>query len=95
LTMGMSPASFLLELRRRTRASPVSRDPLADARSFLAAHGATAEGQVLRKVLTTLATRDGEFAEPEVWRCSAETLAIVAALVDARFEGRYSEDEWA
>jgi hypothetical protein len=37
---------------------------------------------------------NGEFAESEVWLFSAETLALVAALVEARIEGLYPELEW-
>jgi hypothetical protein len=41
-----------------------------------------------------LAAGNGEFAESEVWLFSAETLALVAALVEARIEGLYPEMEW-
>jgi hypothetical protein len=89
----MNAAAFLLALRRRTREVSNARDPLAEARSFLDA-GETAEGQALRKVLRSLATKDVEFAESEVWLFSPGTLALVAALVESRIEGLYPELDW-
>lgn len=44
--------------------------------------------------MDTLVPSTGEFAESEVWLFSAETLAFVAALVEARIEGRYADAEW-
>jgi hypothetical protein len=44
--------------------------------------------------MDTLTSGDGEFAESEVWLFSAETLALVAALVEARIAGRYPDSEW-
>ncbi len=40
------------------------------------------------------ASGKGEFAESEVWLFSAETLALVATLVEARIEGLYPEMDW-
>ena len=80
----MDAAAFLVALRRRGCATSPARDPLAEARRFLDAHGETGEGQALRRVMDTLASGNGEFAESEVWLFSAETLALVAALVEAR-----------
>ena len=54
--------------------------------------GETGEGQALRRVVETLATGAGDFDESEVWLFSAETLALVSALVEARMEGRYSDE---
>ena len=79
---------------RRARAVYPVRDPLAEARRFLDAHGETGEGQALRRVLKTLATGAGDFDESEVWLFSAETLALVSALVEARLEGLYPDGEW-
>ena len=87
----MNAAAFLLALRRRARIPFPARDPLAEARRFLDAHGETAEGQALRNVMDTLASGNGEFAESEVWLLSAETLALVAELVEARIEGLYPD----
>lgn len=44
--------------------------------------------------METLASGNGEFAESEVWLVSAEMLALVAALVEARIEGLYPEEDW-
>ena len=44
--------------------------------------------------MDTLTTGNGEFAESEVWLFSAETLALVAALVEARIDARYPDAEW-
>jgi len=62
----MNAAAFLLALRRRTHAITSVRDPFAEARRFLDAHGETGEGQALRRVMETLATGSGDFAESEV-----------------------------
>jgi hypothetical protein len=90
----MNAAAFLVALRRGARAVSPVPDPLAAARCFLDAHGETGEGQALHKVIETLATGAGDFAESDVWLFSAETLALVSALVEARMEGRYAEGEW-
>ena len=45
-------------------------------------------------MISALVSVDGEFAESEVWAFSVTTSAIVAALVEARLEGRYSPEEW-
>ncbi len=90
----MNAAAFLVELRRRTRAVSPARDPLAEAHRFLDTRGETGEGQALRRVIETLATGAGDFADSDVWLFSAETLALVSALVEARMEGRYSDEEW-
>ena len=90
----MDAAAFLLALNRRARVPSPTRDPLAEAWRFLDVHGETGEGQALRRVMDTLASGNGEFAESEVWLFSAETLALIAALVEARMKGLYSELEW-
>ena len=85
----MNAAAFLVALRRRAPATSPAGDPLADARRFLDAHEETGEGQALRRVIDTLASGNGEFAESKVWLFSAETLALVAALVEARIDDLY------
>ena len=90
----MNAAAFLVVLRRRARATSPARDPLAAARRFLDEFGETGEGQALRRVIDTLASGNGEVAESEVWLFSAETLALIAALVEARIERRYPDAEW-
>ncbi len=63
-------------------------------RRFLDARGETGESQALRKVIETLVTGTGEFAEAEVWLFSANTLALVSALVEARLQGLYPDGDW-
>ena len=90
----MNAAVFLVALRRRARAESSVQDPLAEARRFLDAHGETREGQALRRVIETLTTGAGDFAESDAWLFSAETLALVAALVEARLKGLYPDGDW-
>jgi TPP-dependent pyruvate/acetoin dehydrogenase alpha subunit len=90
----MDAATFFAAVRRRTRATSTARDPLTEARHFLEQHGDTAEAQALRKVIKALAAKEGEFSESEVWLFGTEAITLVAALVDARIEERYSEIEW-
>lgn len=90
----MDAAAFFASVRRRTAFTSTHRDPLAAARQYINHHGDTAEVQALRKVIKALAAKEGEFAESEVWLFGIETIALVAALVDARMEGRYTEIEW-
>lgn len=71
----MDAASFLLTLQCRSRAISSARDPLAEARRCLERHGQTGEGQALRKVIDTLASGNGEFAESKVWLFCTETCA--------------------
>ena len=59
----MNAAAFLVALRRQARAVSSVQEPLAEARRFLDAHGETMEGQALGKVIETLATGAGDFAE--------------------------------
>ncbi len=90
----MNAAAFLVALRRQARAVSSVRDPLAEARRFLDARGETGEGRAFRRVIETLATGTGDFDESEVWLFSAETLALVDALVEARLKGLYPDEEW-
>ena len=90
----MNTAAFLIAVRRQTHTTSPHPDPLAVAWRFLDEHGQTAEGQALRRVIKALAAKDGAFSESEVWLFSADTLPLIATLVEARLEGRYSEIEW-
>jgi hypothetical protein len=83
----MNAAAFLVALRRRARAVSPVRDPLAEAHRFLDAQGETGEGRALSKVLETLATGADNFDQSEVWLFSAETIASVSTLVEARLQG--------
>jgi len=67
---------------------------LAAARHFIDKRGDTAEAQVLRKAIKALAAKEGEFAESGVWLFGTEAITLVAALVDAPMDGRYTEIEW-
>ena len=89
----MEPAAFLLELRRRLVVEQPAH-PLAAALAFLDAHRDTAEAQGLRRVIVTIATGQGVLADSDLWLFSQVTTAIAAGLIEARLEGRYSEDEW-
>ena len=89
----MNAAAFLVALRRSARAVSPVQDPLAEARCFLDTRGETGEGRALRRVLKTLATGAGDFGESEVWLFSAETLALVSALVEARLQGLYPDGD--
>lgn len=59
-------------------------------------HGDTGAGQDLRRVIDTLISGTGEFAESDVWLFSADTLGLVDALVEARIGSipPYTEAEW-
>ena len=90
----MDLPAFIAAASRRTRFTSTHRDPLQAARNFIDQHGATAEGRALCKVLKALAATSGDFAESELFLFSTETLTLVAALAEARMEGRYAEAEW-
>jgi hypothetical protein len=90
----MDAAAFLVALRKRAPAAEAPHDPLADARRLLAQDAETAERRALRRVIQALANSNGTFAETDVWLFSAETLGLVSALIDARLNGRYQEEEW-
>ncbi|MBE0627122.1 MAG: hypothetical protein IH606_20170 [Burkholderiales bacterium] len=90
----MNAATFLAAIRRRTRFTSAHRDPLVAAWRYLDEYGESAEAQALRKAIKALAVKDGEFSESEVWLFSTEAITLVAALIDARLEGRYPELDW-
>ena len=92
--MSIDAAAFLVALRKRVPAAEAPHDPLANARHLLAQNGETAEGRALRRVIQVLASRNGTFAESDVWLFSTETLSLVSALIDARLSGRYEEEAW-
>ncbi len=90
----MDAAVFFAAVRRKSDFTSTDRDPLTAAWRFVDQHGETAEAQALRKVIKALAAKEGEFADSEVWLFGTEAITLVAALVDARIEGRYPEIEW-
>jgi hypothetical protein len=51
---------------------------------FLGLRGQTAEGQALRRVAEALVSATGQFRDSDVWLFSAESTALVAALIEAR-----------
>ena len=92
----MQLAAFIAAAGRRTAFTSTHRDPLQAVRTFLDEHGATAEGQALRKVIRALIATHGESAESELVLFGTETLMLVTALADARMEGRYTElERWS
>ncbi len=90
----MDAAAFLASLKRRASSDTEYVDPLATAVLLLQLNPKTAECRALRKLLLTLATKQGTFRESEAWLFSGEMSGLTAALIDARIEGRYSDEEW-
>ena len=90
----MNAAAFLVAVRRCAHGAPPVPDPLSATRRFLSASGGTAEGRALHKVIETLATGAGECDESEMWLFSAETLELVAALVEALLQSLYQDKDW-
>lgn len=90
----MNTAAFLASLKRRTSVETEYADPLATARLLVQLNPHTAECRALRKLLQTLTTMEGTFRESEAWLFSGEISGLTAALINARLEGRYSDEEW-
>ena len=91
----MLPAVFLLEACKRSGGPLDTSDPLKVAETFLAASGDTAEGQVLLRAIDAIAWDWGEFREFEIHLLSHPTRKLVAALLEARISGHYSNLDWA
>ncbi len=90
----MNTAANLSAITRRASPGPGYADPLATAVQRIQKAPDTGECRALRKLLEILATKQGTFREAEAWSFSGETAGLTAALIDARLEGRYSEEEW-
>ena len=90
----MRTEAFLARLQFRTNAPYGGRDPLSEARQFLADKGETSEGQALQKVIAALASDSAEFSETDVWSFSLQMCPLVSALVSARLEGGYPAEQW-
>lgn len=90
----MDTAAFLAALKKRARSDAEYADPLATAVLLVQFNPYTTESRALRKLLKTLATTQGVFRESEAWLFSGEVSGLTAALIDARLEGRYSDEEW-
>ncbi len=86
-------ATFLLSVKRRSGAADIA-DPLAVVRVLLDAAQATAEGQLLSRLLQTIATGEGAYEESDVWLLSGDSLALACSLIDARNSGLYSVSIW-
>lgn len=90
----MDAAPFITLLKRRARFISSHPDPLVGAFRFLKEHGNTGEGQILRRVIDTLATGNGEYAESDLYLISEQMLALLVALIEAREHNFYTEEEW-
>lgn len=90
----MEAATFFKALSLRAPLACNAPDPLSKARHIIEEHGETAENCARRRVISALANAEGEFSEAEVWLFSADTCALVSALVNARIDGRYTFEEW-
>lgn len=93
-TKHMTTAASLSAITRRASPSPGYADPLATVLQLIQQTPDTSECRALRKLLEILATKHGTFREAEAWLFSGESAGLTAALIDARFEGRYSDEEW-
>jgi hypothetical protein len=90
----MDTAAFLASLKLRAKSDIEYADPLPTAVLLVQLNPHTAECRALRKLLNTLSTTQGVFRESEAWLFSGEISGLTAALIDARLEGRYSDEEW-
>lgn len=90
----MDAAAFLASIKLRASQSAAYDDPLAEVVLLIQQSPDTSECRALRKLLHVLATKAGTFREAEAWLFSGEIAGLTAALIDARIEGRYTEEEW-
>lgn len=91
----LSAAEFLAEIKRRAApGGPVYADPLTTVVWLIHKSPDTSECRALKKLLIILAEKKGTFREAEAWLFSGEISGLTAALIDARYEGRYTEEEW-
>jgi hypothetical protein len=90
----MNAAAFLLLVRQRANQTAPSKNPLEDARRLIERSPDTLQGQMLCKIVATLATGEAEFSDSDVYAFDQEHLALVGALIEARLLGGYTEDEW-
>lgn len=54
----------------------------------------TSESRALKKLLQVLVAKEGTIRRAETWLFSGEIAGLTTALIDARYEGRYTEQEW-
>ncbi len=90
----MDAAEFLTSIKRRASQDVAFKDPLAEVVLLIEQSPDSAECRALRKLLHVLMTKQGTFREAETWLFSGEIAGLTAALIDARIEGRYTEEEW-
>jgi len=90
----MNAAAFLAAIRSRAKTISTHPDPLVGALTFLEEHGDTGEGRMLRRIIDTLASGKGDYAESDLYLLRDKMLAVVVALIEARERGFYSEEEW-
>lgn len=91
----LSAAAFLAEIKRRaTPGGAGYSDPLTTVVWLIQETPDTSECRALKKLLKILAEKEGTFRKAEAWLFSGEIAGLTAALIDARYEGRYSEEEW-
>jgi hypothetical protein len=69
-------------------------DPLSAAQAFLCANRGKPEAHALRCALSIIATWRGSFRDAQLWLLGPQSSAILAALIDARLAGRYTEHDW-
>jgi hypothetical protein len=91
----MKTGLFFLELNRRARATTQIEDPLALATLYLRDHASTGEGRALSRLIRALTGGIQQIPESDLWSFSSQGLDLAAALLLARMEGRYSQEEWA
>lgn len=90
----MDAAEFLTSIKRRASQDAAFEDPLAEVVQLIEQSPDTAECLALRKLIHVLTTKQGTFREAEAWLFSGRIAGLTAALIDARLDGRYTEEEW-
>lgn len=91
----LSAAAFFAAIKRRAAPDGAGyADPLSTAVWLIQESPDSSECRALRKLLQILLVKEGTFREAEAWLFSGEIAGLTAALIDARYEGRYTEEEW-
>jgi len=90
----MDAITFITALKGRAHAISSHPDPLVGAFRFLEENKDTGEGRILRRIIDTLATGNGDYAESDLYLISDKMLAVVVALIEAQERGFYSKEEW-
>lgn len=78
-------ARFAILVRRRAQRVVISHrvylDPVAAARSLIAANAGTLEASVLARLIDAVAQGSGSFAEAEAYALGGDALAIADAMI--------------